>query len=144
MPLPLCCLCNTNCKICNKFINISYTETNNKCIFMWQWRVWKLFFCFFPPCFVISCKIAQINNLFLYRWVPYTKAPNKCELNCMPKGERFYYRHKSKVIDGTRCDEEKLDICVDGQCLVWFWTWELLKAQLPTTSWNNVDIKPWD
>ncbi|XP_023705293.1 papilin isoform X5 [Cryptotermes secundus] len=52
-----------------------------------------------------------------YKWVPYTKAPNKCELNCMPRGERFYYRHKRKVIDGTRCDEEKLDICVDGQCL---------------------------
>ncbi|XP_069673465.1 papilin isoform X4 [Periplaneta americana] len=52
-----------------------------------------------------------------YKWVPYTKAPNSCELNCMPKGERFYFRHKRKVIDGTRCDEEKLDICVDGQCL---------------------------
>ncbi|PSN47564.1 hypothetical protein C0J52_19332 [Blattella germanica] len=52
-----------------------------------------------------------------YKWVPYTKAPNKCELNCMPKGDRFYYRHKRKVIDGTRCDEEKLDICVDGQCM---------------------------
>ncbi|KAG8262319.1 hypothetical protein J6590_054750 [Homalodisca vitripennis] len=51
------------------------------------------------------------------RWVPYTKAPNKCELNCMPRGERFYYRHKNKVADGTRCDEEKLDVCVDGKCL---------------------------
>ncbi|XP_046402802.1 LOW QUALITY PROTEIN: papilin [Ischnura elegans] len=52
-----------------------------------------------------------------YRWIPYTKAPNRCELNCMPRGERFYYRHKRKVIDGTRCEEEKLDICVDGECL---------------------------
>ncbi|XP_071454258.1 papilin isoform X2 [Hetaerina americana] len=52
-----------------------------------------------------------------FRWIPYTKAPNRCELNCMPKGERFYYRHKRKVIDGTRCEEEKLDICVDGECL---------------------------
>ncbi|XP_022174083.1 papilin isoform X3 [Myzus persicae] len=52
-----------------------------------------------------------------YEWVPYTKAPNKCELNCMPKGERFYYRHRNKVIDGTTCDEEKLDVCVDGKCL---------------------------
>ncbi|XP_025408017.1 papilin isoform X2 [Sipha flava] len=52
-----------------------------------------------------------------YEWIPYTKAPNKCELNCMPKGERFYYRHRNKVIDGTKCDEEKLDVCVDGKCL---------------------------
>lgn len=36
----------------------------------------------------------------------------------MPKGERFYYRHRNKVIDGTKCDEEKLDVCVDGKCLV--------------------------
>lgn len=53
-----------------------------------------------------------------YNWVPYTKAPNPCELNCMPRGERFYYRHKSKVIDGTRCNDHSVDVCVDGQCQV--------------------------
>lgn len=53
-----------------------------------------------------------------YTWVPYTKAPNPCELNCMPKGERFYYRHKAKVIDGTPCNDESLDVCVNGQCQV--------------------------
>ncbi|XP_046445127.1 papilin-like isoform X2 [Daphnia pulex] len=53
-----------------------------------------------------------------YEWVPYTRAPNKCELNCMPKGERFYYRHRRKVIDGTLCDEQEgTDVCVAGQCL---------------------------
>ncbi|CAG0888031.1 unnamed protein product [Darwinula stevensoni] len=52
-----------------------------------------------------------------YTWIPYTKAPNKCELNCMPQGERFYYRHGRKVIDGTRCDDESLDVCVDGVCM---------------------------
>lgn len=36
----------------------------------------------------------------------------------MPRGERFYYRHKAKVIDGTRCNDESLDVCVDGQCEV--------------------------
>lgn len=36
----------------------------------------------------------------------------------MPKGERFYYRHRNKVIDGTKCDDEKLDVCIDGKCLV--------------------------
>ena len=33
----------------------------------------------------------------LYEWIPYLKAPRKCELNCMPKGERFYYRHNKTV-----------------------------------------------
>ncbi|XP_055847561.1 papilin isoform X3 [Episyrphus balteatus] len=51
-----------------------------------------------------------------YEWVPYTNAPNPCELNCMPRGERFYYRHKAKVIDGTRCNDKSLDVCVDGEC----------------------------
>lgn len=51
-----------------------------------------------------------------YSWVPYLRAPNPCELNCMPRGERFYYRHKAKVIDGTRCNEESLNVCVDGTC----------------------------
>ncbi|XP_070503266.1 papilin isoform X4 [Chironomus tepperi] len=51
-----------------------------------------------------------------YNWVPYTKAPNPCELNCMPRGERFYFRHKSKVIDGTRCNDHSVDVCVDGTC----------------------------
>ena len=32
-----------------------------------------------------------------YKWIPYLKAPRKCELNCMPRGERFYYRHNKKV-----------------------------------------------
>jgi hypothetical protein len=36
----------------------------------------------------------------------------------MPKGERFYYRHRRKVIDGTRCDDQQgTDVCVDGKCL---------------------------
>jgi hypothetical protein len=36
----------------------------------------------------------------------------------MPMGERFYYRHKRQVIDGTKCDEEQMDICLNGKCLV--------------------------
>ncbi|XP_037088427.1 papilin-like [Pollicipes pollicipes] len=52
-----------------------------------------------------------------YKWIPYLKAPNQCELNCQPQGERFYYRHKRRVIDGTSCGPEGLDVCVDGQCM---------------------------
>ena len=66
------------------------------------------------------------------RWVPYLRAPNKCELNCMPKGERFYYRHRRKVIDGTRCDEDATDVCVDGHCLVIPLTYSA------ANSWNSL------
>ncbi|XP_073996015.1 proteoglycan-like sulfated glycoprotein papilin isoform X1 [Rhodnius prolixus] len=64
---------------------------------------------------------AAYNNIpfegITYDWLPYTKAINKCALNCMPRGERFYYRHKDQVHDGTRCSEEGLDVCVEGKCL---------------------------
>ncbi|KAH9379321.1 hypothetical protein HPB48_007994 [Haemaphysalis longicornis] len=53
-----------------------------------------------------------------YSWVPYYKAANPCELNCRPSGERFYYRHSPKTIDGTRChDDGSLDVCVNGACM---------------------------
>ncbi|KFV67467.1 Papilin, partial [Dryobates pubescens] len=51
-----------------------------------------------------------------YKWLPYYGAPNKCELNCIPNGENFYYRHKAAVVDGTTCEPGKRDICVEGVC----------------------------
>ncbi|XP_052756348.1 papilin isoform X3 [Galleria mellonella] len=51
-----------------------------------------------------------------YKWVPYLNGPNPCELNCMPRGERFYYRQKAKVTDGTLCNDESLNVCVNGTC----------------------------
>ncbi|XP_062947956.1 papilin isoform X2 [Cynocephalus volans] len=53
-----------------------------------------------------------------YRWLPYYGAPNKCELNCIPKGENFYYKHREAVVDGTPCEPGKRDVCVDGRCRV--------------------------
>lgn len=50
-----------------------------------------------------------------YTWVPY-QTKNNCQLNCMPRGEKFYHQYKSQVIDGTRCKDDS--ICVDGQCQV--------------------------
>ncbi|XP_015589222.1 papilin isoform X3 [Cephus cinctus] len=52
-----------------------------------------------------------------YEWIPYTGSHNKCELNCMPRGERFFYRHKSAVTDGTPCALEQNDVCVEGKCM---------------------------
>ncbi|XP_077270107.1 proteoglycan-like sulfated glycoprotein papilin isoform X5 [Temnothorax americanus] len=64
---------------------------------------------------------AEFNNVpfegVYYDWIPYTGSPNKCELNCMPRGERFFYRHKVAVVDGTPCESEKNDVCVKGKCM---------------------------
>uniref|UniRef100_A0A6I8S0G6 Papilin n=1 Tax=Xenopus tropicalis TaxID=8364 RepID=A0A6I8S0G6_XENTR len=51
-----------------------------------------------------------------YKWLPYYGASNKCELNCIPKGENFYYRHKMAVLDGTPCEPGRRDICIEGVC----------------------------
>nr|XP_045010004.1 papilin [Jaculus jaculus] len=53
-----------------------------------------------------------------YSWLPYYGAPNKCELNCIPRGENFYYKHREAVVDGTPCEPGKRDVCVDGSCRV--------------------------
>lgn len=45
-------------------------------------------------------------------------APNKCELNCIPKGQNFYFKHRDAVVDGTPCEPGKRDICVEGVCRV--------------------------
>ncbi|XP_048830375.1 papilin isoform X3 [Brienomyrus brachyistius] len=51
-----------------------------------------------------------------YKWLPYYGGENPCELNCIPRGENFYYRHRMAVVDGTSCYPGRRDICVDGVC----------------------------
>ncbi|XP_038418063.1 ADAMTS-like protein 4 [Canis lupus familiaris] len=55
----------------------------------------------------------------LYQWEPFTEVQGsqRCELNCRPRGFRFYVRHTEKVQDGTLCQPGALDICVAGRCL---------------------------
>uniref|UniRef100_UPI003AAE0B9B papilin b, proteoglycan-like sulfated glycoprotein isoform X1 n=1 Tax=Centroberyx gerrardi TaxID=166262 RepID=UPI003AAE0B9B len=51
-----------------------------------------------------------------YTWLPFYGASNPCELNCVPRGENFHYRHRPTVVDGTPCYVGRSDICVDGVC----------------------------
>eukprot|EP00064_Thunnus_orientalis_P001887 superscaffoldBa00000130_g1891 len=53
-----------------------------------------------------------------YTWVPYYGATNPCELNCVPRGENFFYRQRPAVVDGTPCYVGRTDICVDGACRI--------------------------
>lgn len=69
-----------------------------------------------------SCRFLVLFSLLLSlvprSWIPYTGSPNKCELNCMPRGERFFYRHRNSVVDGTPCKPDTNDVCVKGKCMV--------------------------
>ncbi|KAJ8340921.1 hypothetical protein SKAU_G00332120 [Synaphobranchus kaupii] len=51
-----------------------------------------------------------------HKWLPYYGAENPCELNCIPKGENFFYRQLAAVVDGTPCHPGRRDICVEGVC----------------------------
>ncbi|CAB1340540.1 unnamed protein product [Coregonus sp. 'balchen'] len=44
------------------------------------------------------------------------QSSNPCELNCVPHGENFFYRHRPSVVDGTPCYVGRSDICIDGIC----------------------------
>uniref|UniRef100_A0A6I8NXW8 ADAMTS like 4 n=1 Tax=Ornithorhynchus anatinus TaxID=9258 RepID=A0A6I8NXW8_ORNAN len=54
-----------------------------------------------------------------YVWEPFTEVQGsqRCELNCRPRGFRFYVRHTDTVQDGTPCHPGAADICVAGRCL---------------------------
>uniref|UniRef100_A0A158R5U1 Papilin n=1 Tax=Syphacia muris TaxID=451379 RepID=A0A158R5U1_9BILA len=51
-----------------------------------------------------------------YKWVPY-EGKNLCELTCKPETSDFYYKWADKVVDGTKCDKYRDNICVEGICL---------------------------
>uniref|UniRef100_A0A8C8A2X3 ADAM metallopeptidase with thrombospondin type 1 motif, 6 n=1 Tax=Oryzias sinensis TaxID=183150 RepID=A0A8C8A2X3_9TELE len=52
-----------------------------------------------------------------YNWKPYTSGGVKpCALNCLAEGYNFYTERSPAVIDGTRCQADSLDICINGEC----------------------------
>uniref|UniRef100_A0A8I3X2I2 ADAM metallopeptidase with thrombospondin type 1 motif 6 n=1 Tax=Callithrix jacchus TaxID=9483 RepID=A0A8I3X2I2_CALJA len=52
-----------------------------------------------------------------YNWKPYTGGGVKpCALNCLAEGYNFYTERAPAVIDGTQCNVDSLDICINGEC----------------------------
>ncbi|XP_030827982.1 A disintegrin and metalloproteinase with thrombospondin motifs 9 [Strongylocentrotus purpuratus] len=53
------------------------------------------------------------------RWVPKyegVQLHDRCKLYCRVSHSSAYYELKKKVRDGTKCDPDNDDICVQGQC----------------------------
>ena len=59
---------------------------------------------------------------------------NQCKLYCRIAGTAIYFKLKDKVIDGTPCNQETKDICVDGKCLVSYTFYKNVIYELMTTS----------
>lgn len=55
---------------------------------------------------------------FYYEWQPYTHVTKseRCKLYCIADGFAFYFALASKVIDGTKCQSNSRDVCVNGKC----------------------------
>ncbi|XP_049318094.1 uncharacterized protein LOC125780238, partial [Bactrocera dorsalis] len=60
-----------------------------------------------------------------YTWEPYIKEDAECELNCKPKGMKYFATLNSSVIDGTPCfrpaeyyrsNYRQRAMCVEGVC----------------------------
>ncbi|XP_023209875.1 ADAMTS-like protein 1 isoform X1 [Centruroides sculpturatus] len=53
----------------------------------------------------------------LYNWKPYYDSEKPCSLTCQAESYNFVITLASKVIDGTRCRDGSLDMCVSGVCM---------------------------
>lgn len=54
-----------------------------------------------------------------YEWLPVANDPdNPCSLKCQAKGTTLVVELAPKVLDGTRCYTESLDMCISGLCQV--------------------------
>ncbi|KAJ8247597.1 hypothetical protein GJAV_G00248130 [Gymnothorax javanicus] len=52
-----------------------------------------------------------------YEWIPVTDDPTApCALKCQARGHNLVVELAPKVLDGTRCKTDSLDMCISGIC----------------------------
>ncbi|XP_039515359.1 ADAMTS-like protein 3 isoform X1 [Pimephales promelas] len=52
-----------------------------------------------------------------YEWIPVTYDPiSPCTLRCQARGKSLVVELAPKVLDGTRCKADSLDMCISGIC----------------------------
>lgn len=70
-----------------------------------------------------------------HEWLPvYNDPENPCALKCKTKDSDLVVELAPKVLDGTRCYTESLDMCISGACQVWVRIPELIFVSLDCTS----------
>ena len=55
-----------------------------------------------------------------HNWEEHLDDKNPCALTCKSSNNGIVAQLASKVIDGTRCRKDSLDMCIDGECQVSF------------------------
>lgn len=67
------------------------------------------------------CSSGETFHLLLFYYIcPGGVKP--CALNCLAEGYNFYTERAPAVIDGTQCNADSLDICINGECKVLYFT----------------------
>ncbi|XP_064608242.1 ADAMTS-like protein 1 isoform X2 [Liolophura sinensis] len=54
----------------------------------------------------------------LHRWVPHPDPIDPCALKCQTKDKSITTTFAPKVLDGTRCTDHSLNMCINGKCWV--------------------------
>ncbi|XP_052792523.1 ADAMTS-like protein 3 isoform X1 [Mya arenaria] len=54
---------------------------------------------------------------YSFLWVPYHERKNPCALSCLAEGTNMVAILAPKVLDGTRCRDDSLDMCINGLCV---------------------------
>uniref|UniRef100_T1JMY3 ADAMTS cysteine-rich domain-containing protein n=1 Tax=Strigamia maritima TaxID=126957 RepID=T1JMY3_STRMM len=54
----------------------------------------------------------------LYDWEPHYDSQEPCALSCRVVGQSIVTQLAPKVLDGTRCRDGSLDMCINGKCQV--------------------------
>ncbi|XP_007906821.1 ADAMTS-like protein 5 [Callorhinchus milii] len=67
-------------------------------------------------CTVYNGQSVLRNQDIHFEWVPFYGGVSPCELNCLAKGQNFYYSF-GRVLDGTECHPDSKDVCINGKCL---------------------------
>ena len=58
----------------------------------------------------------------VYEWIPVPYEPSAaCALRCQARGRSLTVELAPKVLDGTRCRADALDMCISGVCQVRYW-----------------------
>lgn len=54
----------------------------------------------------------------LHRWVPHQDPIDPCALKCQTRDKSITTTFAPKVLDGTRCTDHSLNMCINGKCWV--------------------------
>lgn len=72
----------------------------------------------FRSCCVFFCVQSELQRTMCSPSLCEPGGVKPCALNCLAEGYNFYTERSPAVIDGTRCQADSLDICINGECKV--------------------------